>query len=82
MSVQNATATFNGAQSLDGDYPYVDITWPVAYDLAADYVVLDGVLATLPVTCWLKSGSQTASGVRVLAIDQFTGSVVLTAVPV
>ncbi len=80
--IQNQTATFNGAQSLDGDYPYVDITWTTAFSSAGAYIIVDGPSAVLPVVCWVKSGSKTASGCRVLAADQFTGDFVLIAVPV
>jgi hypothetical protein len=81
-NVQTAQAEFDGTQSLDGDFPYVDVTWDEAYAAAADYLVLLGMSADGPVHCWIKDGTKTTTGCRVLAVDHFTGTVALTAVPV
>ncbi len=82
MVVQSVVAEFDETQSLDGDYPYVDVTWDEAFDAADDYLILSGVSAAAPVICWVKDGTKTTTGCRVLAVDQFTGSVALTAVPI
>jgi hypothetical protein len=78
MALQTATATFNGAQSLDGDLPYIDVTWPTAYSSSSVYRVALGVnTSDGPLAIMFKS--KTASGVRVLASDQFSGTVELVA---
>ena len=81
MATQSVTATFTGAQSLDGDFPYVDITWTSAYASVGVYRIFAGTAITDAngvIVVNLKNKSTT--GVRVLASDQFTGSVELTAV--
>jgi len=81
--MQTAEAEFNGAQSLDGEYPYVDITWPVAYASNAAYRVTYGIeIASgglIPVIAYVKTGA--GASLRVYASAQFTGTVVLTAIP-
>jgi hypothetical protein len=79
MAINPITATFNGAQPLDGDFPYVDITWPTAYASASAYRIAFGANLTdgngaLSIFFKNKAGS----GVRVCATDQFTGTVELT----
>lgn len=81
MATQTATATFNGAQPLDGDLPFIDITWGTAYASAAAYQIAKGEVVTDgsgPIVANFKT--KTATGVRVTVSDQFTGTVELTAV--
>lgn len=83
MAVQTATATFNGAQPLSGGLPYVDVTWTTAYSSASAYRISEGVNITDsdgPIS--VIHGSKTASGVRVFASAQFSGTVELIAVDV
>lgn len=80
MAIQTATATFNGAQPLDGDQPYVDLTWPTAYASASVYRLGDGPNVTDGnggVSVNFKN--KTGSGVRVIVSDQFVGTVEVTA---
>ena len=80
MAILLATATFTGGQPLDGDFPYVDVTWATPYSAVGAYRVFAGVGVTDSngaIVINLKSKSTT--GVRVLASDQFTGSVELIA---
>lgn len=80
MAIQTTTATFNGAQSLDGVLPFVDVTWPVSYSSSGSYRVSLGVNITDGGGVIVISfKSKTASGLRVLASDQFTGTVELVA---
>lgn len=78
MAIQTATAAFTGAQSLDGDLPYVDVTWPTAYVSATVYRVVCGpvvtdALGTIAINLKNKAGAT----VRVTASGQFTGTVEL-----
>ncbi len=82
MAIRTALAEFDGTQLYDGDFPYVDVTWDVAIDVDQDFIILVGTLAASPIDCWVKAGSEDETGCRVLAVDQFTGTVSLTAVPV
>lgn len=80
MATQSITATFTGAQPLDGDVPYIDVTWPSAYPSASVYRISAGAIVTDgngTMTVCLKS--KTATGVRVFAADQFVGTVELLA---
>ena len=80
MAIQSAQATFNGAQPLDGDTPYVDITWTSAYTTTTAYRVAHGVNVTDsggPIAVNFKT--KTTTGIRVLVSDQFTGTVEIVA---
>lgn len=78
MALQITSATFNGAQPLDGDYPYVDVSG-LSYSGASAYgirlsVTMTDVSSGL-VTVVVKSSSKSGSGFRILASDQFSGTV-------
>lgn len=76
MATQTTTAAFNGAQPLDGDFPYVDITFATAYDDEDRYAEVGGVAVDSGgVAVWVKESSRTGTGLRLLAADQFTGTV-------
>ena len=78
MAIQTQTATFTGAQPLDGDLPYIDVTWPTAYASASAYrVVCGAVVADALGTIAINLKSKAGATVRVTASDQFTGSVEL-----
>lgn len=74
-AIQSAVAAFNGAQPLDGDQYYVDLTWPTFTTLGnvrfTFGVQVDDSAGAIVVT--LKS--VTLTGCRVLASGQFTGKV-------
>lgn len=76
---QQATATFTGAEPLDGDQSYVDLTWPTMTTLAnvrLTYgVQVDDGSGAVAIT--LKN--HTLTGVRVLASAPFTGKVYVAA---
>lgn len=80
MAIQSAQATFNAAQPLDGDLPYIDVTWTSAFTTTASYRVALGVNVSDgagPIAINFKT--KTTTGIRVLASDQFTGTVELVA---
>ena len=78
MALAVLTATFNGAQPLDGDLPYVDISG-LTYSAASAYGIGLSVaqtdIASGLITAAVKGTSKTASGFRVCVSDQFTGTV-------
>lgn len=78
MATQTTIATFTGAEPLDGDFPYVDLTFGTAYASAAAYQAFPGVAVSDgsgAIVAWIKASSVTASGLRVLVSEQFTGTV-------
>ena len=79
--VQTATATFNGAQPLSGDYPYVDITWSVAFASAGVYRIALGLCAPSSGMVGVMFDLKAGAGVRVLVTDQFTGTIELIGYP-
>lgn len=83
ITSQATAATFNGAQSLDGINPYVDITWPVAWTSAAAYRItgLTPIITSSAGLITANVKNKTASGCRVLVSDQFTGTVELVSLP-
>ena len=82
-SVQVGAATFNGANSLDGDYPYADVTWVTPYASAAAYrIAIAGIVNDGGGMISVNLKSKTASGVRVYVSAQFTGVVELHAAAV
>lgn len=83
MAVTPQTAaTFNGAQPLDGDNPYVDVTLSAAYSSASAYGVqlsinLTDASSGIP-TISIKASSKSTTGFRILASDQWSGTVEIT----
>lgn len=85
MAAQATIATFTAAEPLDGDFPYVDITFGTAYASASVYAAVLGVEFSDgygPIEVWIKESSVTASGLRLLAADQFAGTVTVITVDV
>lgn len=79
MAFQTAFATFNSAQPLDGDYPYIDVTWSVPYASSSSYRVFKGEI-TSGAAVIVNFKSKAAGTIRVIASDQWTGTVELVAV--
>lgn len=76
-ALQITIATFTGAEPLDGDFPYVEITFAEPYDSADDYEVFYGANVDDENAVALRTplAHRTATGLRVYAPDQFTGTV-------
>ena len=80
MAIQSRTANFTGAEPLDGELPFIDITWPTAYAAPEAYRIAHGVTINDgggPVVVNVKN--KTSTGVRVIASGQFVGTVEVTA---
>jgi hypothetical protein len=78
VAIQTATATFTGAQLLDGDLPYIDIVWTTTYASPASYRVVCGPVITDSLgTIAINLKNKYSNAVRVTASDQFVGTVEL-----
>lgn len=79
-AIRQATATFTGAEPLDGDQPYVDVTWAAMGTLGNVRIMIGTQVDDGGGTIAPNFKSLTLTGCRVLAPAQFVGKVYVTAV--
>lgn len=77
-AIYTRTATFDGTQPLDGDQPYVDVSWPSLGTLANVRIGTGVQVDDGNGQIGANHKSLTLTGCRVLASAHFTGKVYVT----
>lgn len=82
--IQTTIATFGGSDPVDSNgNVYRDLTFALAYTAAAAWAPMDGVTSSSGgVAVWIEESSRTGAGCRVMASDQFTGTVPVISIPI
>lgn len=85
MAIQSQQVTFTGAEPLDGDFPYIDVVIAAPYSDPDAYFALLGQAVDDgggPVAVWIEDTSRAENGFRILAAEQFSGTVSVVTVDI